>query len=286
MVQPDESANAIIAQALKNAGVPPRNIELPPGTEAEPAEKLPSLDGEPKGQVKEVPGEAEATELPQPGAEKPSELPKPGEPIVQPLGKAEIEAAITEATSKFQSMIDRKINQIDYQMKQTITALNQFFQTQEDSSIAGLPEGEQITRRLERLEQGTGAKIRIDTKQSIEAQPVQFYQQLVNFVDTVGLKIDDKRIDWAPGVEDQTTGFNRFLVSVKAALVEDQTKVLKELRDNGGKAILQLRKKAGIDKVSVTGPSGEGTPDLSKMTPLEKINYGFELQEQLAQASQ
>jgi len=282
--EPEQSANAIIAQALQNAGVPPQNIELPPEADPGQAGQVPTLDGQPKGQVM---GDNLGVEEPKPGEEpKPSEA-KPGEPIAPPLGKAEIEAAITKATSEFQSLMDRKINQLHYQMQQTIGALNQFFQTQEDASLAGLPEGEQVTKRLERLEKsGQQPRIQIQPQQPIESQATQFYQQLVGFVDTVGLKVDDKRIDWAPNTSDPKTGFNRFLLSIKAALVEDQTKLIQELKDNGSKALQKVRKQAGVDKVGNSGPAGAGLPDIDKMTPIQKIEYGYKIQEELAQTNQ
>ena len=278
------SANAIIAQALENAGVPPRNIEIPP--EPKPGEPVtgvgvPNLDGSPKGQVVGEELEPEEDETPE---AKPSE-PKPGEPTVPPLGKADIEAAITEASSKFQSIMDRKINNLQVQMQQTIGALNQFFQSQEDSGISGLPENEQVMKRLERLEKPAQPKIQIQPGQPIEQQSTQFYQQLANFVDTVGLKIDDKRIDWAPDVDDPKTGFNRFLASIKAALVADQTKAIQDLKNTGDKELQKIRKKTGVDKVSTSGPGGTGIPNIDKMTPMEKIEYGYKVQEELSQVA-
>lgn len=280
----DQPVNAIIAAALEKAGVPPRNIELPPGTEqVKPKEGTPSLDGLPKAPVKgQLPVEGE--EAPETGVEE-LEPPESDEPIVQPLGKAEIESAITEASSKFQSIMDRKINHLQYQMQQTIGALNQFFQAQENPDISGLPTEEQTQRRLDRLEKPSQPKIQIQPNQPIEQQATQFYQQLVGFVDTVGLKIDDKRIDWAPDVHDPQAGFNRFLTSIKAALVEDQTKVISELKGDGDRVMTQLRKKTGVDKISTTGPSGAGLPDIDKMSPMEKIEYGFKVQDELSQVA-
>ena len=284
MVQPNETANAIIAKALENAGVPPRNIVVPPEvTEVEPIGNLPSLDGLPKGQVKGEELEPVAVATPVPGAEP--AIPVPSEPIVPPLSKADIEAAINESSARIQSLMDRKLNQIDYQMKQTIGAFNQFFQSQEDANIAGLPENEQILKRLERVEKG-GQQPKIQIQPSVEQQVVPYFQQLVNFVDTVGLKVDDKRLDWAPDTDNAQVGFKRFLASVKTALVEDQTKVIQELKNVGAKEITKLKKITGVDKISVSGPSGQGTSDTSKMTPLQKIDYGFQVQEQLSQANQ
>lgn len=287
-----QSANAIIAKALESAGVSGQNIELPPEAVSEQANTLPSSDGLPKGQVKgespEEKAEREEAESSEAGAIKPSE-PKPGEPIAQPLGKAEIEAAVTEATSRFQSMVDKKINQIQFQMQQTVGALNQFFQTQEDSNISGLSTEEQVQRRLDRLEKPTQPRIQIQSQpQQPDAAVRQLYQYLVDMADVAGLKPDDKRLDWAGDlpVGQVSEIVNRFKTSVKNSLVADQTKVIQELKESGGKEIQKLRKKTGVDKVSTTGPSGAGLPDVDKMTPMQKLEYGFKLNEELAQVNQ
>jgi len=279
-----QSANTIIAEALAKAGVPQQNIQLP--SEVETGESTskggkPNLDGTLKGQVR--------GQLPEPPLVPPVVTPIPsevksGEQPEPPLSKAEIEAAINQASSKFQSIMDTRINRLQLQMQGTVNALNQFFQSQEDSSISGLPADEQVLKRLERLEKPGQPRIQI--QQPIEQQPVQFYQQLANFVDAVGLKIDDKRIDWAPDVTDPQTGFNRFLASIKKSLVEDQTKVIRELKNDGDKEFQKIRKKAGIDKVSTSGPSGTGLPDVDKMTPFEKIKYGIQVNEELNQINQ
>ncbi len=272
--------NALIVDALIAAGVPSRNIEVSAETVlGEPASKegRTNLDGSPKGQVKQA-QEPEIPEAPViPVNTEPSKSESAKKPE-QPLSKAEIEAALNQATSKFQSIMDRKINQLDAQMKSTINALNQFFQAQETTDISSLPENEQVLKRLERLEKG-GQMPRIQIQQPIEQQPTQFYQQLVSFVDTVGLHVDDKRIDWAPDVSDPQVGFNRFLSSIKKALTEDQTKVIQELKNNGDREIQKLRKQTGVDKVSTHGAGGAGLPDLNKMTPFQKIEYALRQQE-------
>ena len=285
----EDTANAIIQQALQNAGVPPRNIELPPA-EAEPALGVPTLDGGPKGPVKgESPEEKvarEAAEALGTAPAKPAE-PKPGEPVAQPLDKAGIEAILTEATSKFQSLIDRKINQLNYQMQQTIGALNQFFQAQENPDLSSLPAEEQIQKRLERLEKPSQPKIQIQPEQQPDAAAQQLYQYLSDMADVAGIKIDDKRLDWGSNlpVTSASDIIKRFKTSVKQAFVEDQVKAIKELKDNGDKLLANVRKKTGVDRVSTSGPGGEGIPDISKMSPMDKIEYGFRQQEELAQAN-
>ena len=280
----NQTANSIIAQALQAAGVSSQNIELPAEAGKEPTHPNPyTPEGAPKGEVKgelSVEDKTSETEPAKPPEPK-SDEPKAG----QPLSKAEIEEAINQASYKFQSIMDRKLNGMQAQLTGTINALNQFFETQDTASLSNLPAEEQVLRRLERLEKGTGQP-KIQVQQSIEQQPTQFYQQLVNFVDAVGLRVDDKRIDWAVDVSDPQMGFKRFLGSIKSALVEDQTKVVQELKDNGDKEIQKIRKKTGVDQVSQSGPSGQGLPDLSKMTPMEKIELGFRLNEEAAQINQ
>jgi len=274
-----QSVNTIVAEALAKAGVPPRNIELP---ETEKGEPLPNpySNGKPKGSVQGAETEPETPESEAQESE-PAETSEPesGKKPEQLLGKADIETAISQASSRFQSLMDRKINQLQDQMTQTINALNQFFQSQEDAGLNGLPKEEQLERRLARLEKG-GTQPRIPVQQPIERQPVQFYQYLANFVDAVGLKIDDTRIDWAKDTNDPQVGFNRFLGSIKKVLVEDQTKTIEALKTEGNKEIQKIRKKSGIDKVSTSGPSGTGLPNIDKMTPLQKLEYAFQQNEQ------
>lgn len=285
---PVQSANAIIAQALADAGVPPRNIQLPAespqGTpkESESGSTLKSAhkdsNGTPKGEVSGHDTDtAESEDSVQSVSTKPPAA-KSAVPVAPQLGKSEIEQLLNQTSAKFQSIIDRKINAIQAQLTGTITALNQFFQAQDATSISGLPESEQVLKRLERLEKGNRMP-QIQVQQPIESQSTQFYQQLVNFVDAVGLHVDDKRIDWAPDVSDPKTGFNRFLASIKTALVEDQTKVIQELKASTDKELTKIRKKTGIDRVSTSGPSGAGNPDISKMTPAQKIEYGLQIHE-------
>ncbi len=277
------SANAIIAQALQNAGVPERNIEVPSEVVVESA-PIPNPEGGPKGQVmgEEKVEKPTETKLP----ESPETV--PDETAGQPLGKAEIGALIDQASSKFQGIMDKKINQLNFQMQQTIGALNQFFQAQETPDISGLPESEQIAKRLERLEKPSQPRIQIQSAPASDAAVQQLYQYLVDMADVAGLTPDDKRLDWGKdlAVTSAPDIIQRFKVSVKAALLGDQTKAIQELKDNGSKAITKLRKQTGADKVPAGGPSGSGLPDLSKMTAMQKIEYGFQIQEQLSQANQ
>ncbi len=282
------SVDSIIAEALKSAGVPESDITIPPEiVQGEPAQGVPNLDGTPKGQTKgETPLEKLENEEPVDETPKPSE-PKSGESPEQPLSKSDIETIITQATSKLQSLVDRKISGITTSMQQTNAALNQFFQTQEDSAIAGLPENEQLARRLERLEKGgTQAKIQVETTQpQPDAVAQQLYQYLIDMTDIAGLKKEDKRLDWAGDLAvGQTTEIvSRFKTSVKSALAEDQEKSIKDLKSDSDKVIAGVRKKTGVDKVSTSGPSGNGLPDLSKLTPMQKIELGIKIQEEQTQ---
>jgi len=279
----ESTVNSIVAAALMKAGVPEQNIELAP--EPEPSELASkesrrNLDGSFKGQVK---GQDWASEE-EPAEPEPSEVVS-GVESEHPLTKAEIGTAINQASSRFQSIMDKRLNTLQHQMYGTMATLNQFLQNRENMDIAALSPEEQVSKRLERLESGMGNVVSAMTQSrpAIEQQPVQFYQQLVNFVDAVGLKVDDQRIDWAPDVSDPQVGFNRFLTSLKNTLMEDQTKAFQKLRSDGNHEIQKIRKKTGVDKVSTSGPSGAGLPNIDKMTPLEKIQLGFQINEQLNQ---
>lgn len=286
------NVNTVIQEALAKAGIPPRNIPAEPLPEAnikevKPSiEPLPSLDGKPKGFTK---GDEQFEDLEQKPvvAKKPEDNGTKPQVEQEPLStsKADIETAINQASSKFQSIMDKRINTLQAQVQAMVTGLNQFFQTQEDTSISNLPKEEQLEHRLARLEKG-GAQPKIQIpQQPIDQQPVQFYQMLTGLVDAIGLKIDDKRIDWAQDVNDPNTGFNRFLGSIKKALVEDQTSAIQSLKAEGDKEIQRVRKKSGIDKVSTHGAGGSGSPDIDKMSPIQKIQYALEEQECTNQAN-
>ncbi len=286
------TVNSIIAQALQNVGVPEQNINLPAVPAQEPTEAVETSVPDPYAPEGTSKGEVVGSKLETPkkgvtGIGTPPAQAQSAEPVAQPLAKTDIEEAINQATSKFQSIMDKKINLLNTQMQGTIGALNKFFETQETTSLAGLSPEEQTQKRLERLEQGGAqTKIQIPVAQPAEQQSVVNVQQLVNFLDTVGLKVEDKRIDWAPDTDNPTMGFNRFLVSVKTALLADQTKLITDLKDTGTKELQKLRKKTGVDDVSTLGPGGSGLPDLSKMTAMQKIEFGIQQQAILNLASQ
>ena len=279
---PDQEsvANSIVAEALKNIGVPDREIKTeeltpkPADSTFVPGQKR--LDGQMKGQIKgQLPDEAEQESAEE---EATTEERQAEQEKAQVTSKEEIAQLVEQASRNFQSIMDRKINALNLQMNQTVNALNQFFQSQETASLNGLPQEEQVMKRLERLEKG-GQMPRIQIQQPIEQQPVNYVQYLANIVDAVGLRVDDKRIDWAPDVADPQTGFNRFTTSLKRALVEDQTKAIQEIKNNGDREISKVRKKTGVDKVSTVGASGAGLPDINKMTPFEKLTYAFQQEE-------
>jgi len=268
----NESVDSIVAQALKEVGVASKDINLTPEPEpgeTPPLERKTKLDGSLKGQTKGELTDDEGTQD--------TDEPTPDEPEsdVQPeqsLSKADITALVDQASSKFQSLMDRKINTLTSQMQQQNTMLSQFFEIQDNTALAGLPPEEQVLKRLERLEgRATQPAPQVQPSQS----GTQQLQMLVNLVDAVGLKADDSRIDWAPDVTDPQAGMNRFITSIKAAMTEDRTKAIQELKDNGNKEIQKIRKKVGIDKVSTTGAGGAGLPNIEKMTPFQKLEYAF-----------
>jgi hypothetical protein len=278
----DSVVNSVMAEALKAAGVPPREIKLEEPTPPAPSDNqtLPrktNMDGSLKGQIKgQLPDEADNI--------APTEEEKLTEELndqtkAQTLSKEEVAQLINQASINFQSIMDRKINALNNQMNQTVNALNQFFQTQDSASLNGLPPEEQVLKRLERLEKG-GQMPAIQLQQPIQEQSSQFIQYLANIVDAVGLRIDDRRIDWAADVSDPNIGYTRFTASIKRALVEDQTKAIQEVKNNGEREISKIRKKTGVDKTSTGGASGAGLPNIDKMSPFDKLTYAFQQEEQ------
>jgi len=275
----NQSANSIIAQALRAAGVREQNIELPPDEGKLEPQNPYVLEGAPKGEVIGEPGDSSNVEPEDESTEPEPSKPKSEKPSSEkPLSKAEIEASINQATARFQSIMDKKLNLIQNQVTGVVTGLNKFFENQETVSLLGLPAEEQVLRRLERLEPG-GKASKIEIPSIAEpAQPDQtqmMYQFLANLVDAVGLRIDDKRLDWSEPT--------KFITTLKSSLAEDYTKAINELKNNGNKELQKIRKKTGVDKVSQSGPGGAGLPDIDKMTPMEKLEYGFKQAEEAAQ---
>jgi len=278
----DQVANSIISEALKNAGVPAREINLTPEPPVVPVvktvepvnERKTKLDGSLKGQVKgELMEEQEPDkdDVTDPDKVPPTE-PKPAEQH----SKEDIAALIDQASVKFQSIMDRKIFALNTQTQQIASALNQFFESQDNASFNGLPPEEQVLQRIKRLEEG-GQRPKIQLQQPVAVNPVaqSTYQLFANLVDSVGLKIDDKRIDWSPELpaSEMQTINNRFAASLKKALVEDQTKIITELKNSGEKEIGKIRKKSGVDRLSTSGAGGAGLPNVDGMTPFQKLEY-------------
>lgn len=267
------AVNELVAQALKEAGVPERSIELPPETQTK--DGLPPINTTPKAVVGE---ELEDEKTPSTESSKS----KSPESESKPLTKADLEALLEQSSRKFQSITDKSIARMQQQVQAVSNTLSSFVQSKEDAEFNSLPEDEQLKRRLERLEKGK----QVNPAQPISQQPVQFIDHLVKFVDVVGLKVDDSRIDWGKDETDFNAGYQKFLTSVKAALMEDTKKAIEGVRLENSKELTKLRKKLGIDKVSVSGSSGKGTPNVDALTPGEKIKYGFELERQQSQLQQ
>ena len=280
MVDEANSVNSVIAQALQAAGVREQNIELPTGEGKLEPQNPYAPEGAPKGEVMGEPGDSSNVQPEDESSSKPEpSKPKSEEPSGEkPLSKAEIEQAINQSSARLQSMVDKKLNLLTNQVTGVVNGLNKFFENQETASLSGLPAEEQVLRRLERLEQG-GQKPKIEIPQATEpAQPDQtqmMYQFLANLVDAVGLRIDDKRLDWSEPT--------KFITTLKSSLAEDYTKAINELKNNGNKELQKIRKKTGVDKVSQSGPGGAGLPDIDKMTPMQKLEYGFKQAEEAAQ---
>ncbi len=265
--------NSVIAEALSKAGVTELGQPKPPEpAEGAPVEPIPNLDGTLKGETKGEPGSPI-----EPVSETPVVEPVPAEPVsgdkVVPLGKEDLVAFLDEASSKFQSIMDRKINSIAAQMQTQSSALTEFFRSQDEASLASLSPEEQTLKRLERLEKSPvpAAQPPHDNGTSPDYNSI-----CASVLQTVGLKPSDERLDWAKeaGITPEI-GFTRFLGSVQKAFVEDQTTVLKTLKDTGDKAIAAVRKKAGVDEVPNKPPGGNALPDIDKLTPLQKLEYAY-----------
>jgi hypothetical protein len=274
----DPIANDIVAQALKEAGVPARNIELP-ADKGDGNKPLAPTTGEPKGDAQGADLETQQRATPQAVSSKPESTETEGKPLTM----ADIEKALDGATRKFQSITDKRIAQLQNQFQSVSNSLNTMVQSKEDAELASLPEDEQLKRRVEKLEKGGRPPTPIPAPAAEQVTAV--YQRLADMVDLAGLKIDDPRIDWAPDVPagDFATGYARFKTSIKAALAEDTKKAIEGVKTEGNKELTKLRKQLGVDKVSTSGTSGKGTPDIDKLTPAEKIKLGFELERQQAQ---
>ncbi len=290
MTNENTTADSIVSQALKDAGVPEANINLTPTpsqTVAADKAVVPRLDGELKGPTKDTEFSAEidkifAAKEPVGPDGKPPEG-ADGDKVVA-LGKEEMSQMLTETLGKFQSLVDRKINQLQQQQTATVNALNSLISTQEQAVLEGLPEDVQLKRRLEKLEKGEGSQV--VTTQPVSQQLPQFYNYLVSFVTAVGLDPADKRIDWAPDEDDPNTGLNKFLTSIKNAVSEDKQKEIGDLKAEATKAVTKLAKRLGVDKIPTSPPSGDGLPDMSKLSPMEKIELGLKIVAEQKQISQ
>jgi len=265
--------DAIVAQALKEAGVPSRNI--PPVAEKATLPPVPRVDGKLKGATKGADNLVEPPEEQAHEETSPSEV-APPEPTdkEQLLSKKDIESILDMATRKFQSIVDSRTARLNSQVQAT---LNQFVQGQNEAYISTLPEEEQLKLRNQQLQD------RVDKLEQTGLQPaapiaqqsVPFIQYLANIVDAVGLRIDDKRIDWAPSETTMEAGMSKFISSVKKALGEDRKTEAEKLKNEHEQSIKKLRKTLGVDRVASSSPGGAGSPNLEKMTPVEKMEYAY-----------
>ena len=270
-------ANSIIEQALKDAGVAPRDIH--PETvssngagKVEP-DKLPQIPALPKiGETKN--GEIETITVP-------TTTPKSSEPTVATnnVSLDQFKKMMEEQTRSIQSMTDKKLAQIE----KNVQAINQSIADQkkakEDAELESLPPDEKRFRKLE-LELQRSRNPQTSTVQSnpqLQQQIIAItYQRCLDMADTAGLSIEDSRLDWCKELTseqvDPVVVTARFKASVKKALTEDTKKAIDSVTQSGLK---KIRKQSGIDHVSTSGSSGSGTPDIDKLSPAEKIAEGF-----------
>ena len=255
----DTETQAIVEKALREAGVPPENINLTPD------EVTPPIAFPPRPGVVYQPPKAEE------GVEGKKEITptKVEEPTEKPLTKAEIVQMLDEHSRRFQSITDRRVAQLQGQLG---TALHQLQQAQEARALEGMPIEDQLKVRLDRLEKQFG--------QPAPQQPVISYEDVVGYVQSFGLKQDDPRLDWAAEEANPNAGLKRLQTSIAKAVKEDNEKAVKASKNEAQKAIAKLRKDLGVDKVSTSGASGAGMPNLDKLSPLEMIDLGFRLKKE------
>jgi hypothetical protein len=271
MTTQNSQVNAIVAEALKNAGV--THIDLPAESELGD-QKLPNPDGTPKGDSK-------GNELDNKTKENVTPA-KPVTPAQNPVAprdsgnKDELAKLIAESQSKIQQMVDKKMNALTSTVNQVVDALQKSLQAQEEAKLSGLPPEEQRIRRIElRLEQKE--KEKVQSAQPIESQPVTYGTICLQAIDAAGLSPDDKRLDWA--TEDGVTlevGLKRLFASVKKALVEDQTKAIQDLKNGANSELKKVRRKAGVDKIDNSNPSSDGILAIDKLSPIDKIRYHYD----------
>ena len=256
----DTGTQAIVEKALREAGVPPENINLTPD-EVTPPVAFPPRPGvvyQPPKAEEGVGGKKEATPT------------KVEEPTEKPLTKAEIVQILDEHSRRFQSITDRRVAQLQGQLG---TALQQLQQAQEARALEGMPIEDQLKVRLDRLEKQFG-------QPAPQQQPVISYEDVVEYVQSLGLKPDDPRLDWAAEEDNPNAGLKRLQTSIAKAVKEDNEKAVKASKDEAQKAIAKLRKDLGVDKVPTSGASGAGIPNLDKLSPMEKIDLGFRLKKE------
>ena len=255
----DTETQAIVEKALREAGVPPENINLTPD-EVTPPTAFPPRPGvvyQPPKAEEGVGGKKEAT---------PAEVEEPTE---KPLTKAEIVQILDEHSRRFQSITDRRVAQLQGQLG---TALQQLQQAQEARALENMSPEDQLKVRLDRLERQFG--------QPAPQQQLISYEDVVGYVQSFGLKQGDPRLDWAAEEDNPNAGLKRLQTSIAKAVKEDNEKAVKASKDEAQKAIAKLRKDLGVDKVPTSGASGAGIPNLDKLSPMEKIDLGFRLKKE------
>jgi len=212
-----------IAEALKAVGVPDESIqETIQHYESQPGQ----ADGERPPSTETTPGD--------------------GEPE-KPLTRAELTELLAShadgLTKKFQSVTDRDRQRMQDEVNRRLTAIEN---AKLEAELSNLPVEQQLARRIERLE-GRGAPAQT---QNLPIKP----EQILQYVDSFGIKRDDSRLDWGNDATDFATGFGRLLASIDKIQKEDHGKASKTAID---KAVSDVRKKLGADKVPGTGPSSD-----------------------------
>jgi len=110
-----------------------------------------------------------------------------------------------------------------------------------------------------------------EKQQQAQAVERQFYEDMGESLKTLGVNLNDKRIDWAAGVPDYRQRMMKIMASASTILRQDTQGKEKKTEQGWKEEIAQLRKDLGIDR---TGESSGQKPTNSDKEFLKKWGDG------------
>lgn len=290
----DQALNDVVNNALKAAGinladvqqppqgtppVAPATTTTPPTTPATPTQDVSQKAK--KNLTHRVP-EAPAPTATPASSEKTPEGDKAPEDGKVSLSKADIDAMLTDVSRRFQSTIDRRLAQVEAKTTAVMNSLTQMSAKQEEIELAALPEEERLKKEVQILkERVNNPKPQPSPGQTLgdAASQPNVMTQIAVALDILGIKVDDKRLDWALDTNDYATGMARLQTSIRNIVNADKQDVAKRAKEALDVELAKVRKELKLDKVNHSGPSGSDNVDTSKLSPLEKISYGLRQRE-------